>query len=757
MRYALQLGVGILVTFSLCASASATRVELHSWYSATRGDYFTTSHPAWVGTPGEVRSGYVHQRVEGLAFSPSEPQPSGTIPLYGWWSPTREDNFVTSDPNWAGSAGMVKEGYEFVRIEGYVHSIARLDTVRLYGWWNSTFEDNQATSDPDWYTDSPASIGWVSVRTEGYLDPPLTPQPPDLPEAFGAGAIDELGSRFLLVIAMDYDDHTISDADFAEIRRFFAGPGFPNVGDFFRENSYGRFEWSAVVVRVHFPGTFAQAEALGDDGLRKRALELVETDTFLDLASFDGDGDGTVEFDELRTVLVSAHPLASSWGGVHYLALQVGDVALNVGNAGVPTDQLLMSVVAKQLGRLLRLIPLGGATLVQNDTVSVMGPDHPFSLPNQSQYYHFDPLSKMRLGWIRPRVVSTWQPGGVAELFAAQSADPVEPLLFYDPSRGRDEFYLAEFRSRVSAGYDQDVARGAPVFSANEGVAFWYARVGGSLSEPVGVAGAIGAGPDGEIDTLAQGDDVEFDSTITRGPDDCLDTQTPLGDDVIFYDRSDWIVGAPPDDGFPLGYQGQPTLWTSQNVEFGMSWACEAGDKGLSIGRWFRIGPAVWDTERTLFGSGVRKASLEWGRPSVILIGGYWRYPARVDGIFCEDAACRMLRIEGSFRVYPAANHEVLLVGDSEYLAQIVSGSTNELFVLVPDGAPAGSYEVRVNLPGANGAAASSSNGVAVAVPEASAGLFAAAALASLRSLRFLAQVRHQRGRSASRRQEASR
>ncbi|MDH5803442.1 MAG: trypsin-like serine protease [Gammaproteobacteria bacterium] len=98
-----------------------TLVALHRWYSPSRGDNFTTSDPSWAGISGDTRWGYVFARKEGYVFSPNLPQPSGTLPLYSWYHPDRGDNFITTDPNWRGSyIGQTRLGYRYFRLEGYV-------------------------------------------------------------------------------------------------------------------------------------------------------------------------------------------------------------------------------------------------------------------------------------------------------------------------------------------------------------------------------------------------------------------------------------------------------------------------------------------------------------------------------------------------------------------------------------------------------------------------------------------------------------
>jgi hypothetical protein len=97
-------------------------VPLYGWWSLSRGDNFATTDPGWAGNPGDSRPpDYDFVRLEGYVYSPDAPQPPGTVPLYSWWSLSRGDNFVTTDPAWAGEPGdTVPPDYDFVRLEGYL-------------------------------------------------------------------------------------------------------------------------------------------------------------------------------------------------------------------------------------------------------------------------------------------------------------------------------------------------------------------------------------------------------------------------------------------------------------------------------------------------------------------------------------------------------------------------------------------------------------------------------------------------------------
>lgn len=146
---------------------------LISWYSPTRGDNFASTDPKWGGPLGVQRSpDYKAYRNEGYILLTQRP---GTIPLYSWYSPERGDNFLTSDPNWAGRSGDVKSpDYRFVRIEGFIFDPDRpqpINTIPLDSSYSGMRGDNFASSDPLWVGSigKPNTPGYAIYRHEGFL------------------------------------------------------------------------------------------------------------------------------------------------------------------------------------------------------------------------------------------------------------------------------------------------------------------------------------------------------------------------------------------------------------------------------------------------------------------------------------------------------------------------------------------------------------------------------------------------------------
>lgn len=127
----------------------AGTVPLVSWWSPSRADNFTTADARWAGCAGSVRSpDYTFVRTEGYIFNPSLPQPAGTVRLYSWYSGPRGDNYLTTHPRWSywpGGGDAREPNYRFVRLEGFVFDPGASQpagTVPLYGWYSGSREDN---------------------------------------------------------------------------------------------------------------------------------------------------------------------------------------------------------------------------------------------------------------------------------------------------------------------------------------------------------------------------------------------------------------------------------------------------------------------------------------------------------------------------------------------------------------------------------------------------------------------------------------
>jgi hypothetical protein len=154
-----------------------TKVRLVTWFSPSRGDYLTTTNPAWNNCLSCVRApDYRSVGIEGFVVSPSSARPAGTVPLYHWYNHARGDNFLTTDPAWAGTVGTVRSGYTLFRIEGYVSTTRVVSTRPLQSWYSPSRQDNAASAGRAWGRQfPPATIpgtDYVRYRTEGFIEMP---------------------------------------------------------------------------------------------------------------------------------------------------------------------------------------------------------------------------------------------------------------------------------------------------------------------------------------------------------------------------------------------------------------------------------------------------------------------------------------------------------------------------------------------------------------------------------------------------------
>lgn len=167
---------------ALLAAASApaqTTVPLAAFHSPSRGDYFTTSDPNWtckLSGCGTAIGDYTLVGMQGHVYNPALTRPSGTVPLWHWWSPVRMDNFITSNPAWDPALGTFRaEGganYSYVRLVGYLPTGGSYPALNLLSFWNPAAGDNAALTAGATTMRSAVPRDYASYRTEGQLLPP---------------------------------------------------------------------------------------------------------------------------------------------------------------------------------------------------------------------------------------------------------------------------------------------------------------------------------------------------------------------------------------------------------------------------------------------------------------------------------------------------------------------------------------------------------------------------------------------------------
>ena len=273
--------------------------SLHEWYSPGRGDNFITSHSGWNGRPGDERSpDYRYVSSTGFAFSPSRPQPFGTVPLYSWFSPSRGDNFATTqsiwtqsyDPNGGPNRGPTRSpDYTNARLEGFIYpadSPQPPHTMPLYRWYSSERADNFTTTQWSGIPGDTRSPDYRFSRLEGYV------------------LVEDPGRHFY---RGDFDrDGSISAVDLDELMRAVAAGSHDtrfdlNVDDYVDDRD--RDEWLE--------------NAAEHDGYREPYLV------------GDSNLDGLVDAHDLNALALNWQTATHEWSGGNFTGASVDAADLN--------------------------------------------------------------------------------------------------------------------------------------------------------------------------------------------------------------------------------------------------------------------------------------------------------------------------------------------------------------------------------------------------------------------------------------------
>jgi M6 family metalloprotease-like protein len=562
---------------------TATTLPLYTWYSPSRGDTFTTTNPAWApvtnpdGSIAIKSPDYRYLATEGTVFSPSAPRPRDTVPLYSWYSPSRGDNFVTSNPAWAGKPGDTRSpDYGFVRLEGYVYANPLAGTRALRSWYNASSGDNATTANPDWAPGT-SHPGFGLVRDEGYLLPVVERADDRVrAESFGRMMVKgkpALGQRPLLLVRATLPDSPIAfEHDAAYYDDIVFGSAPRNVSGFFAEQSHQLFAWKRA-------GSIAVTTAPGyvNQSTETWLANLYSQPLGIDLAQYDTNHDGRITSEELAIVVVTNK--STNHGGVRWINNQLdgcatpagSSVALCMPSAVVGEDCPFIGYV-HELTHLLGGEDLYDSTGYYNAALSTMG------LSMVGATYSLDPWHKMQLGWVRPRIREIHDPGAVESLVpprlsAASGITDESPILFYDATRGTGEYFLAEFRIPNAATYDADVNG---YYHNGPGVAIWFVK-----------------------------QDASRDALLVANPDG-----TAL-------DRAVWLAA-------PNGIRGDTHLWSSLYSEFSLRWF-DGSDVGirLRLGEMFNTNPIALQWHPTAQALAPRIDSVETGtKTDAVLVNG---------------------------------------------------------------------------------------------------------------------------------------
>lgn len=209
-------------------------------------------------------------------------------------------------------------------------------------------------------------------------------------------------------------------------------------------------------------------------------------DSGFNFLTFDKNHDGNVQCPEELTIFV-VNPAVGNFGGVNRgMATQQDDAGtFSVSGASIITGhRATFDTIIHEFGHSFGIgyelyTPLPTAPAI-NEGMTVMstsgrgsaGADLVFSAGWQPGRLHFDPFHKLRFGWSEPRIVSL-RAGGRFVLPVATSRTVNAPVILHDPSRGTQEHFILEYRSRSqsAANYDKDFALDHP--TEGEGLVIW--------------------------------------------------------------------------------------------------------------------------------------------------------------------------------------------------------------------------------------------------------------------------------------------
>ena len=271
-----------------------------------------------------------------------------------------------------------------------------------------------------------------------------------------------LGSRKLLAILWDPHRPTDPAPGKSAIENLLFGPK-PSVADYFLENSGGRMKLESAGVlgwynsasnATYYWGPVDPGDSNGDGWInphvQKWAEAIRDADPQFNFAAYDVNGDQILSPDELAILIVI--PQNSPFGTMRYAygrEVPLQDLIVDGVKIGYITEAYIgsppsLGLVAHELSHLL----LGAGDMYFNFFQPYAA--GPYSLMDQSPNNpgHLDPLHKLRLGWLSPRVVNSngWYRLGDIETRP-------EALILHDPLRGGREFFLVENRWRGSS-YD---------------------------------------------------------------------------------------------------------------------------------------------------------------------------------------------------------------------------------------------------------------------------------------------------------------
>lgn len=451
-------------------------------------------------------------------------------------------------------------------------------------------------------------------------------------------------TRATIVIMLKYRDREFLAAHTPEFfEKLFHGPDFPNVSDYFAENSGSKFKLSNA--GVYGPFSYPDDPATPDDESLSRcdAYTKIADETLLcprssrtetreremavklaaengvDFSRFDLNGDGRVTTDELLVIVVNAGaPGFARGGAVRKLGggcvSVTGSHAVQVcGRAGEFGEYASFATMAHETSHLFGTSDIYGPWLnpyfTNNFAASLMG-STVTGRDDDRWTTHLDPWHKIQLGWANPRVFEINGTTGCFYLDPAHLGGTIPsqdraPVILYDPNRGPDEYFILENRQRTRSfigSETSDPLTGATkkfysydADTADSGIAVWHIQetANGDLAE---FNAFVRRPNDQTLQTVLASDSDDFfvdrdhdgaPDAILPGLDNILQSATPAGHDVIEKGKANRVY--PPTQFINppqrVGRLGDSYYWRREHGEFQLAFLRESEGARVRLGR----------------------------------------------------------------------------------------------------------------------------------------------------------------------------
>jgi M6 family metalloprotease-like protein len=319
---------------------------------------------------------------------------------------------------------------------------------------------------------------------ETIYDPVISgsPPPPPAPAGFDSPVSDpQIGVRPLLTILLEYTDlrHPgVITPSFVQNQIF--GPR-PSVNDYFLETSYGQFSFSdqghwAWITAYDDPTTVANATSNNDEStwqywsnfsdpwnggtFYRWCLKSLDEAGYW-FAALDTDSDSILNFGpEIAFLIVGATPVGLRGGAARWMppGMILDGMTMTGVGAGVPADSPWITLYSHELAHQFTSAsswPLVDYYAIKPEIIglfSLMGWSGTSGWAGPIGPHHLDPLSKAKLGWYTPTVVTR---DGWVDIEDAET-NPVAYIL-HDPAHGTEEYYMIENRWKGTSYDNTDV------------------------------------------------------------------------------------------------------------------------------------------------------------------------------------------------------------------------------------------------------------------------------------------------------------